>query len=149
MRAIARSSSAFVIFGLLNVFGQEPTASRADGGVARLDVRAPTRLRGGLIYEARMTIFARERMADATLSLDRGWTEGMSINTIEPAPAEEASEGEHLVLRLGPIEAGRTFVLWMQFQVNPTSPGVRPQGVALRDGERSIAVVGRNVRVFP
>jgi hypothetical protein len=45
----------------------------------------------------------------------------MAINTIEPSPTEETSDDGKLSFELGPIAAVKTFVLYMQFQVNPTN----------------------------
>jgi hypothetical protein len=37
----------------------------------------------------------------------------------------------------------------VQFQVNPVKIGVEDQGVALRDGDRTLAQVHRTLTVFP
>jgi hypothetical protein len=46
-------------------------------------------------------------------------------DTIEPSPVDETSNDGRLSLDLGRIDAGRTFVLYMQFQTNPTNVGHR------------------------
>ena len=73
----------------------------------------------------------------------------MTINTIEPSPTDETSENGRLALTLGPIKAGDSFLLFMQFQVNPTNVGRRSQDVELRDGDTHIATIHRTVTVFP
>src|SRR5436309_1972601 len=61
------------VLALLNVFGQRPASSTATVSKAALDVWAPARVRGGLLYEARFDIRARAGLDKAILVLDRGW----------------------------------------------------------------------------
>jgi hypothetical protein len=138
-----------IVLGLLNVFGQRPATTTADATAARLDVYAPEHLRGGLLFMGRFTITAKQDLKNATLVLAPGWAENMQINTIEPSPTNERSENSRLVFELGSIKAGRSFVLFMEFQVNPTNVGRRSQDVELRDGETHIATVQRTVTVYP
>ena len=140
---------AIVVLGALDAFGQRPETTVAAASAGSLEIYAPTRVRGGLLYMARFTIRAREDIAKATLVLDPGWAESMTINTIEPAPTDETSDNGRLALTLGPIKAGDSFLLFMQFQVNPTNVGRRPQDVELRDGDTHIATIHRTVTVFP
>jgi hypothetical protein len=137
------------LLGLLNVFGQRPSTDTADASAARLELYAPSHLRGGLLFMARFRITAKQDLKKATLVLDPGWAESMTINTIEPAPTDETSDNGRLALTLGPIQAGDSFLLFMQFQVNPTNVGRRPQDVELRDGDTHIATIHRTVTVFP
>jgi hypothetical protein len=140
---------AIVVLGLLNVFGQRPTTATADDTAARLQLYAPSHLRGGLLYMARFRVTAKQDLKDATLVLDQGWGESITINTIEPSPAEETSDNGRLSFALGRIPAGESFVLFMEFQVNPTNVGRRSQNVELRDGETHITTIERTVTVFP
>jgi hypothetical protein len=136
--------------GLVNAFGQRPETLRAEGGGAALELYAPSRVRGGLLFEARFTIRAEEGDIDeATLVLDEGWLEGLTINTIEPAPVGEASRDGRLALELGHVPAGRSVQLFMQFQVNPTNVGHRSQGVELDDGETPLLQLDRSIAVYP
>jgi hypothetical protein len=135
--------------GLLNVFGQRPETSTAAVSAASLKLYAPSRVRGGLFYEARFTIDARRDMKNATLVLDPGWAEGITINTVEPSPIGEASRNGKLVFELGHIPAGHTHLFFLQLQVNPTNIGRRSQDVALYDGDTFLASIDREVMVFP
>jgi hypothetical protein len=83
--------------GLLNAFGQRPDTSLAAASAASLKVYAPSRVRGGLFYEARFTIEAKQDLENATLVLDPGWAEGITINTVEPSPVGEASRNGDIV----------------------------------------------------
>jgi hypothetical protein len=140
---------AFCLLGLANVFGQSPRTASSATDRARLDLSAPTAVRGGLLYQARLTVHAREELKDARLVLDHGWTEGMTINTIEPSPVGEASSDGRLSLDLGHVPAGEEYVLYLQFQVNPTNVGSRSQDVELYDGDEHVLTRSHSIRVFP
>jgi hypothetical protein len=138
------------LLALFNVFGQRPGTATVATSAARLQVYAPTRVRGGLLYEARFRITARRELKKALLVLDPGWAEGMSINTIEPSPGGQASRDGQLSFSLGHIPAGKSYLLFMQFQVNPTNLAWhRPQNVELFDGGTHLLTVKRSVTVFP
>jgi hypothetical protein len=149
-RRIALAALVVVLaLGLLNVFGQRPATTVADADAATLEVYAPERVRGGLFYEARFTIEAREEVEEATLVLDSGWAEGITINTVAPGPIGEASRDGRLAFELGRIPAGQKHVLFLQLQVNPTNVGHRAQDVELFDGDELLATVNRTITVWP
>ena len=144
--------SALVVFlalGLFNLFGQHPSTTTAEAAAARLEVYAPARVRGGLYYEARFRVDAVRELKEATLVLDPGWAEGITMNTLEPSPLGEASRDGKLVFELGRIPAGQKHVFFLQLQVNPTNVGRRSQDVRLYDGDELVATVDRSVTIFP
>jgi hypothetical protein len=148
-RTLVALVSLFLLAGLLNVFGQRPGSSEAASTAASIKLYAPTRVRSGLYYQARFTIDARSDVKNAMLVLAPGWAEGMTINTIEPSPIGEASRDGKLVLTLGHIPAGASYLLFMQLQVNPTNIGHRSQDVALYDGDMLLTTIDRNITIFP
>jgi hypothetical protein len=149
-RAILGLIAAICIAGLANVFGQRPESVSADVPAAKLSVYAPSAIRGGDFMEARFHIKAKRDIKNAFLRLDPGWAEGMSLNTIEPSPVGEASDNGRLSFQLGHIPAGQSFLLFMQFQVNPTNLAWRrSQNVELDDGNQLLATVHHSITVFP
>ena len=138
-----------VTLGALNVFGQRPQTAETESGIAKLKVYSPTRLRSGLYYESRFTIEARREIENATLLLDPGWLEGMTLNTLEPSPIGEANRDGRIALELGHVRAGTTHRFFLQFQVNPTNIGRRAQDVELLDGETPLLRLDRTVTIFP
>jgi hypothetical protein len=148
-RGLCAALAALPILALADIFGQRPAVSRASAPAAELKIYAPTRLRGGLIFEARFRIAARREIRKATLVLAPGWTEGMSINTLEPSPVAESSREGRLALDLGHVAAGDAIVFFMQFQVNPTNVGHRSQDVELDDDTTPLVVSHRQVTVYP
>jgi hypothetical protein len=97
---------AVLLLALLNVFGQVPRTDTAETSVARLEVDAPKAIRGGLYFQARYRVEAIEEIEDATVVLDPGWLEDITLNTVEPAPVGEASRDGRIALQLGRIPAG-------------------------------------------
>jgi hypothetical protein len=149
-RAFVAALTAVSILGLANVFGQRPSTIRASVPEATISVYAATALRGGDFMEARFHITAKQDIKKAMLVLDPGWAESMNVNTIEPSPVSEASDNGRLSFDLGHIPAGRSFILFMEFQVNPTNVAWhRPQNVELLDGNRVLARLHRTITIFP
>ena len=99
--------------GLLNAFGQTPALSTAAAGAAELELSAPRALRSGLYFQARFRIRAHEELDSATLVLDPDWLEGMTLNTLAPAPVGEASRDGAIALELGRVPAGAEHLLYL------------------------------------
>ena len=139
----------FVLLGLLNAFGQQPHTDTASGAGAELEVYSPQRLRSGLFFMSRFTIRADEEIEAATLVLDPGWLEGITVNSLEPSPVGEANRNGKIALDLGRIPAGTKHVFFLHSQVNPTEFGRRSQDVELHDGETRLLHIDRTVTIFP
>lgn len=148
-RAFLTLVAGVLVLALAGAFGQRPVRSVSASPAARLEVEAPTAARGGLFFQGRFRIEARQLLRHATLVLGPGWTEELSINTIEPSPIGEASRGGRLALDFGAVAPGKVLVVYLQFQVNPTSVGRRSQHVELTDGERRLARIERTLTIFP
>jgi len=140
---------ALVVLGLANLFGQHPGTQTGTSAAADLELFAPSRVRGGLIYQARFTIRAHEDLTHAALLLAPGWLESQTINTIEPTPIAETSRNGSLLLTLGPVKKGQHFTLYVEIQVNPTNVGRRGADVALYDGDERLLALDRTITVFP
>ncbi|HLB22093.1 MAG TPA: hypothetical protein VK605_08265 [Solirubrobacteraceae bacterium] len=141
--------AALPVLALFNVFGQNPSTTSAAGQAASLSVTAPTRLRGGLMFEARLKVVPHREIKQLQLAFDEGWWESMSVNSIQPEPDSETSHDGQLVLSYGSLPAGKTLVAWVNFQVNPTNVGKRREDVALLDGSQLLARVHRSLTIFP
>jgi hypothetical protein len=137
------------VLALLNVFGQKPTTSHASGPAATLTVDAPERLRSGLIYQARFEVKALRDIHQLQFVLDRGWWEGMSVNSIEPNPSNESTQNGAVTLSFGTLARGETLVMWIYYQTNPTNVGHRSQNAEVDDGTTVLARVSRKVTVYP
>jgi hypothetical protein len=138
-----------IVLGLLNVFGQRPATTKASVQAASLTIYAPKRVRSGLIFEARFHVQAHDDLKDARLVLDSNWIEGITINTIEPSPLGAASRNGDLSYDLGHIPAGKSYILFVQQQVNPTNVGRRTQTAELWDGDTHLLTISRPLTVWP
>jgi hypothetical protein len=138
-----------VLAALLGVFGQESTTTVARGARGTLSVEAPAHLRGGLIFQARFEIHAIQRLPHPRLVLSPGWLESMTMNSLVPTPDSEETSVEGLSMSFPPLPAGRTLVVWTQWQVNPTNVGRRSEDVTLFDGTSRVASAHRTLTVFP
>ena len=137
------------LLALLNLFGQAPATTKAASPAATLKLYAPARVRSGLLYEARFRVTAHQDLKSATLVLEPGWLESMTLNTIEPSPVNESSKNGRLSLELGHIPAGGSYLLFLQFQTNPTNVGHRSADVTLLDGEQELLHIDRSITIFP
>jgi hypothetical protein len=139
----------FLAAALANAFGQRPETRVAGVPEASLKIYAPARVRSGLFFETRFTIHALRELKDANVVLSSGWLEGMTLNTVEPSPIGESSRDGSPAFDLGHIRAGDKYILFLQFQVNPTNVGRRSQIVDLYDGKRRLLTIRRQITVFP
>ena len=148
-RAVMAVFAAFAALGLLDVFGQGTTQTVARAPAAVVRVTAPPVVRGGLFFQSRVDIRAVRALEHPRLVLDEGWVEGMQFNSTEPAPVSEASRDGRVVLSYDRVDAGERLVVWMQFEVDPTSVGHRSYGLELDDADTNVAAIHRTITVFP
>jgi hypothetical protein len=148
-RVLLALLAAFLLAGLLDVFGQRPDTDLVSAPAASLRVFAPVRARSGLVYAARFHITAHQDIKDAYLVLDPGWAEGYTVNGLAPQPLTEADRNGRLAYGFGHIPAGQSLIFFMSLQVNPTNVGHRSQNVELDDGEKPILTVDRDITIFP
>jgi hypothetical protein len=147
--AILSFLGVLCLLGLANVFGQRPATDTASVAGVELEVYSPERLRSGLFFMSRFTIRAEREVEAATLVLDPGWLEGITLNTLEPSPVGEANRDGRIALDLGRVRAGTEHVFFLHFQVNPTEIGRRAQDVSLFDGETPLLHLDRTITIFP
>jgi hypothetical protein len=141
--------TAIPVLALLGVFGQHPSTTSASSPAASFSVTAPTRLRGGLMFQALVKIVPHREIHHLQLVFDEGWWESMGVNSIKPEPESENSRDGRIVLEYGTWPAGRELVCWLNFQVNATDVGNRSENVSLEDAGETLATVHRSLTIFP
>ena len=139
------------ILAIFNVFGQSPSVEKVanPNGVATLELSAPKKVRSGLIFQARFDIRAQRDIKDAVLVLDSGWIESLTLNSVEPSPAEETSRDGSLAFDIGEIPKGKLWRQYLQFQANPVNAGSQSQGVTLYDGNVPLLHMNRDLMIWP
>jgi hypothetical protein len=140
---------AIVALALANLFGQHPATSHAESRAASLELQAPTRVRGGLMFQGRFTLVARQDLKTPKLILSPGWFEQMTVNGLVPQPSTQTTRNGDVVLTFDSLQAGQKLVFWTYFQVNPTNIGRRSQDVELDDGNTPLLRLNRKVTIFP
>lgn len=148
-RAVLILFAAIVVTALLNVFGQTPTTSTARSSAVSLTVTSPTRVRGGLLYQARFEIQAHQLIHNLNLVMNKGWFDQTSVNAIEPQPETESSDADQIKLGFGSLDQGRTLLVYVYFQVNPTNIGTHDTGVGIADGSQPLVSLSRSQFNFP
>jgi hypothetical protein len=139
----------FVLAALLNAFGARPQTKEAGAAAGTLKVTAPERVRGGLLYQARLEIHANQAIGAPTLVFDKGWIEETTIDTVQPEPAATTTDARHLKLRYPPLAPGRTLAVYIAFQANPNDVGTHDADVTLDDAGEEIASIDRTQLNFP
>ena len=112
-----------------------PVDCSCGDGAAILSVYSPTAMRGGDFMEARFHITAKRELKNARLAARPRLGRGALAQHDRALAGVETSENGRLAFELGRIRAGQSYILFMQFQVNPTNLAWhRPQNVDLLDG---------------
>jgi hypothetical protein len=137
------------VAAVLNTFGQSPTEATATGPGVRMSVTAPEAARGGLIFQVKVTIDATSAVEEPTLVLSDGWLEGLTLNTVEPSASNEQWGPDGLELTFPPIPRDGRLVVYLQYQVNPTTVARRTQRLELRDHTTPLVEIDRTFTVYP
>jgi hypothetical protein len=140
---------AMPALALLNVLGQEPSTSDAAGDAGTLTVQAPERVRGGLMFQARVDVTATREIKEPQIVLSPGLLDQLTVNSIEPQPLNQSSSNGRLTLSYGRIPAGQRLTVWLAYQVNPANLGRQTANVLLTDGDTPIATVKRDITILP
>ena len=148
-RGILALLAVIPILALFGVFGQRTDRTDAKAPQATLTMSGPSRLRGGLLFQWKLQVLAQQDLAKPKLTLDEGFLNGLTVNTIEPQASQELNRNGHLVLEYDTLNAGQQLTVWVQYQVNPTTVGSRTARVELDDGDAPISSITRHVTVFP
>jgi hypothetical protein len=122
---------------------------RAQSPAASLRVKVPNVVRGGLFFQGRLDIVAREEIRRPRVVLGEGWTEEMQLNTLEPAPTKITSSAGRLDFEYDTMRRGDHITVWLEYTVNPTNVGKRDRGVTLLDGDRELARAPGTIRILP
>jgi hypothetical protein len=139
-----------IILALCNVFGQRSSTASAHSATADLVVHAPTKVRSGLLYQAKFSITAHVTMPKTTLILSSGWIDGLTMNTEEPTPSTQTSgPNGSLEFTLGKLEPGQTYTEYLEYQVNPTSFSSRPQAVTVATAGTPVVSLHRTMTIIP
>jgi hypothetical protein len=148
-RALILLLLAIAVVALVGVFGQETKHTTVQAPAASLTLSSPTRVRGGLYFQTKIKVVARQNLAKPKIVLNDGFFDGLTLNTSEPQPSQEINRNGRIAFDYDTLNAGQQLSLWLQYQVNPVTVGSRTQQVELDDGDTPIATITRNFTSFP
>lgn len=141
---------AIVAAALLGLFGggKSPPVQVTTAD-ATLTVTTPQTMRSGLFFETRITVAARRPIADVVIALPPALWRDQTINTTIPgADKEEGADGSFR-FHYGALKSGETLEIKYDGQINPPLFAGTRGSIALLDGERPLADVPLNYRVWP
>jgi hypothetical protein len=148
-RALLGLFALISLAGLLDVFGQQPSTATAAGPGAAVAVQMPGAVRGGLIFQMRVTIEAKKQIDSLRLVMDPSFYDGMTFNSMTPGAVSETDRDGRPVYQYGTLPKGTRYVIWFQCQANPTNVGRRGATLEVDDGTTPLAAVHRTLTVFP
>ncbi len=137
-----------VALGLSGVLGHERDWRAEDAG-HRLLVHAPETIRNGEFLEMRITVEADEPIGELVVGVDAGLWEDLTVNTMIPAPTDEVSDDGEFRFTFGELEAGTSFLLKIDLQVNPDIVGGNEGAVTVYDAEAPLVGTPISIAVLP
>jgi hypothetical protein len=140
--------SLLMLATLLGLAGVEETLAD-EGEVATVTWHAPARIRNGEFFEMRLQVDAHERIDELVVGVDASLWEDFTINTFFPAAAEEASEEGELRFTFGPLDAGGSFLMKVDAQINPDMLWRNEGTVTVYDGDAAVAELPVVIEVLP
>ena len=148
---ILAAIALFSLLGLLNVFGQRPETSTASAPAASLELYCADEAarRAALLRALPHHRAPRREERDAGPRPGLGRGHGDQHDRAEPGRRRRSTDGK-LTFELGHIPAGQSYILWMQFQVEPDERHLAPAGGRdLRDGPRTLGRIDRTSTSIP
>jgi hypothetical protein len=148
-RGVLAAMVVVLALALWSFFGQRPTETSASARGVSFQLSSPTRLRGGLIFQTRISFRAAHTLRHPVVELSDNWFDGVTLNSIQPAPVSEARGSHGVRLLMGKLAGGKSETLYLEWSVNPTTVGGRDLTATLLDGDRVLTTIERHVIFFP
>ncbi|MCV0404174.1 MAG: hypothetical protein K5924_10815 [Chloroflexi bacterium] len=136
---------ALALFG---VMGRERTWAASGGGVG-LHVHGPEVIRNGEFFELRITVRADEPVDELVIGVEESLWEDVTVNTMIPAAADEASENGEARFTFAELAAGDELLLKIDLQVNPDIIAGNEGAVTVYDGDEELTSADLTITVLP
>ena len=135
---------------LIGLFGGGGLGSHSvETTAARLTLEAAERVRNGNYFEARINVEARAPIAEPVIAVPAELWRQSTINSLLPAPAEEAFQDNEYRFRFAPLAAGQSLKFKIDGQINPALYGRLEGSYRLLDGDRELARIDSKLTVIP
>jgi hypothetical protein len=139
---------AVIAFGISGLLGREGDW-RAEGNGVTLDVHTSEIIRNGEFFEMRVKVQSDDPLSELVIGVDEGLWEDMTVNTMIPGAAEEASVDGEFRFTFAELEANTPFLLKVDLQVNPDIVAGNHGAVTVYDGEEPMATTDVSITVLP
>lgn len=140
---------ALLAFALTGWLGASTRNERIDSAAAQVDLSVPKVLRSGSFSQTRIKVHARQDIDELVLAFEPSIWREVTTNSIVPSPAEETHAGGLLRFSFDSLDAGESFELHIQQQVNPSRFGMNQGRFVLLDGERPLMELPLSYLVLP
>ena len=137
-----------VFLALAGVLGHERDWEATSNGTS-LRVHQPEVIRNGEFLELRIGVDADDGIGSLAIGIDQSLWEDLTINTMIPAASEESSEDGQFRFTFGQLEAGTSFLLKIDAQINPDFLGGNGGRVTVYDGEDMLVSATISMDVLP
>jgi hypothetical protein len=114
-----------------------------------LSVKTPRTLRNGMFFETEIAVTPRRPVQDLTIAVDRSLWKDFTVNTMIPAAADETFEDGRYRFSYGAVEAGKSLVVKIDSQINPSLIGGTAGGLAVYDGDTLLTELPISIEVRP
>jgi len=130
------------------LLGREAELSAAANGVS-LRVHTSQIIRNGEFFEMRVSIESSEPLSELVIGVEEALWEDMTVNTMIPGAADEASADGEFLFTFAELEANTPFLLKVDLQVNPDIVAGNDGAVTVYDGDEPMATTDVTITVLP
>jgi hypothetical protein len=139
---------AVIVLGISGLLGRESQWSATANGVA-LQVHTSEIIRNGEFFEMRISVESDEPLDELVIGVDESLWADMTVNTMIPGAADEASADGEFQFTFAELEANTPFLLKVDLQVNPDIVAGNAGAVTVYDGEERMATTDVTITVLP
>ena len=141
--------AALVVFGLSGLAGSRSRSSEVANAAVELNLRAPTVVRNGEVFETVIEVRPRRRIGKLVIGIEAGLWREVTVNSMVPAAADESFDDGHFRFTFAAVEAGRSFVFKIDQQINPALGGRNRGRVVVFDDQDRLAELPLELMVLP
>ena len=139
---------AVMVLGVSGLLGRE-AEWRAETNGVQLDVHTSEIIRNGEFFEMRVSVESDEPLSELVIGIEEALWEDLTVNTMIPASADEASEDGEFRFAFAELESNTPFLLKVDLQVNPDIVAGNDGVVTVYDGEQALATTDVSITVLP
>lgn len=140
---------AVILLAALLGFAGRETTLRATANGTTMEWHGPERIRNGEVMEVRLSVTPQRAIGELVIEVPHDLWEDITISSLIPAAAEEASRNGVFSFAFGPIAAGAAFGLKVDGQLNPDIAGGNAGLVRVLDGDVELVSLPVTIEVLP